>query len=253
MPYKRYDITNTYSYRGRRKNENVVFKTVMLILLPFLIIGVLLGGAYISYRLILKDMYVEPVEPVATADEAVYHEEELLRIVNESDPLDKDYVPELVKVNGVEVNALAEDNLTEMLNAAKSQGVTLMLKSGYISYDEQAKLHKATYEKLKKSGNYSQIKAEAEAKKICPPEGCSECQTGFLLEFDSPKGSDAYKWLVKYCVNYGFILRYPEAKESETGISFNPNLYRYVGKDSAQNIRRYDMSLEEYATHISIR
>jgi len=253
MPYKRYDITNTYSYRGRRKNENVVFKTVMLVLIPVLIIAVLLGGAYISYRLILKDMYVEPVKPVDTADEALLHEDELLRIVNESDPLDKDYVPELVTVNGVEVNALAEDNLTEMINAAKSQGVTLTLKSGYISYDEQAKLHTKTYEKLKKSGKYSQIKAEAEAKKICPPEGCSERQTGLLLEFDSEKGSDAYKWLVKYSVNYGFILRYPEAKESETGISFNPNLYRYVGKDSAGNIRRYDMSLEEYATHISIR
>lgn len=253
MPYKRYDITNTYSYRGRRKNENVVFKTVMLFLIPILIIGVLLCGAYISYRLILKDMYIEPVTPVSTSDEALLHEEELLRIVNESDPLDKNYVPQLSTVNGVEVNSLAADSLNEMINAAKARGVTLTLKAGYVSYDEQAKLHQQTYEKLKKSGNYSQIKAEAEAKKICPPEGASERQTGLLIEFDSPKGSDAYKWLVKYSVNYGFILRYPEAKESETGISFNSNLYRYVGKDSAQNIRRYDMSLEEYATHISIR
>ncbi|MBQ7385178.1 MAG: M15 family metallopeptidase [Ruminococcus sp.] len=253
MPYKRYDITNTYSYRGRRKNENVVLKTVMLFLLPVFIIAVLLGGAYVSYRMILKDMYIEPVKPVSTTDEAVLHEEELLRIVNEAEPLESTYVPILTSVNGVEVNALSADCLNEMINAAKADKVTLTLKTGYVSYDEQAKLHQSTYEKLKKSGKYSQIKAEAEAKKLCPPAGCSECQTGLLLEFDAPVGSDSYKWLVKYSVNYGFILRYPEAKEADTGISFNPNLYRFVGKESAQNIRRYDMSLEEYAAHISIR
>lgn len=253
MPYKRYDITNTYSYRGRRKNENVIFKTVMLCVIPVLIVGVILGGAYISYRLILADMYVEPVKPVATADEALLHEEELLCVVNEANPLDSDYVPELTTVNGVEVNSLAVDCLNEMIAAAKEEGVELRLKAGYISYDEQAKLHEETFEKLKKNGNLSQIKAEAETKKVCPSEGCSECQTGLLLEFDSPINSDAYKWLVKYSVNYGFILRYPEAKESDTGMTFNPNLYRYIGKDSAANIRRYDMSLEEYVTHISIR
>lgn len=253
MPYKRYDITNTYSYRGRRKNENVVFKTIMLFLIPVLIVGVIAGGAYISYRLILKDMYVEPVKPVATVDEALLHEEELLLIVNESAPLESTYVPELTEVKGVKVNSLSVDCLNEMLADAEKQGVTLTLKAGYVSFEEQAKLHTKTFEKLKKSGNFSQIKAEAETKKICPAEGCSECQTGLLLEFDAPVKSDAYQWLVKYSINYGFILRYPEAKEADTGMTFNPNLYRYVGKDAAQNIRRYDMSLEEYATHISIR
>ncbi len=253
MPYKRYDITNTYSYRGRRKNENIVFKTIMLFVIPILIAGVILGGAYISYRIILNDRETEPIDYVATADEALLHEEELLRVVNESDPLDKDYVPELITISGIEVNSLSAVNLEEMISDAESQGVTLTLKAGYVSYDEQAKLHDKTFEKLKKSDSLSQIKAEAETKKICPVEGASESQTGLLVEFESPVNSDAYKWLVKYSVNYGFILRYPEAKEAETGMTFNPNLYRYVGKDAAQNIRRYDMSLEEYATHISIR
>lgn len=253
MPYKRYDITNTYSYRGRRKNEKVVLKTVMLFVIPVLIVGVIFGGAYLSYRIILAENFVEPIKPVATADEALLHEEELLRIVNEADPLDSTYVPELSTVNGVEVNVLAVDCLEEMLEAAEKAGVNLELKAGYVSYEEQARLHLETFEKLKKSGNLSQIKAEAETKKVCPIEGASECQTGLLLEFNAPVNSDAYKWLVKYSVNYGFILRYPESKEAETGMTFNPNLYRYVGKDAAANIRRYDMSLEEYATHISIR
>lgn len=253
MPYKRYDITNTYSYRGRRKNENVVLKTVMLFLIPVLIIGVLFGGAYISYRIILKEMYIEPVTPVATVDEAVYHEEELLRIVNESDPLNADFVPDLTEVNGIKVNTLAADCLNEMINAAKADGVNLILKAGYVSYEEQEKLHNATFERLKSNGSLSQIKAEAETKKICPVAGASECQTGLLVEFDAKVQSDFYKWLVKYSVNYGFILRYPEAKETDTGMAFDPELYRFVGKDAAANIRRYDMSLEEYATHVSIR
>lgn len=253
MPYKRYDITNTYSYRGRRKNENVVLKTVMLIVIPLVIIAVLLGGAYVSYLVIINEEKDEPRKPVATTDEALLHEEELLRVVNESDPLDSDYAPELSEYKGVKINTLALDSLAEMIEEAEKAGISLDIKAGYVSFDEQAKLHKATFEKLKKSGNYSQIKAEAETKKICPSEGASEAQTGLLIEFDAPLDSDAYKWLVKYSVNYGFILRYPEAKEDETGMTFSPKLFRYIGKTSAANIRRYDMSLEEYATHISIR
>lgn len=253
MPYKRYDITNTYSYRGRRKNENVVLKTIMLIVIPLVIIAVLLGGAYISYLVIIGDEKETTVKPVATSDEAFLHEDELLRIVNESEPLDADYVPELADFNGVKVNVLLIEDLKDMIEDAKKAGVTLDVKAGYVSYDEQAKLHKTAFEKIKKSGNYSQIKAEAETKKICPLEGASESQTGLLIEFDSPDGSDAYKWLVKHSISYGFILRYPEAKEDDTGMTFNPNLFRYIGKPSAANIRRYDMSLEEYATHISIR
>ncbi len=253
MPYKRYDITNTYSYRGRKKNDSVVFKTIMLFVIPLLIIGVLLLGAYVSYVIIINESYVEPVKPVATADSALLYEDELLRVINESDPLESTYVPELTDVQGIMVNSLAAEDLEAMIKGAEAEGITLAVKTGYVSFEDQQKLHEKTYEKLKKSGNYSQIKAEAEAKKICPPGGCSECQTGLIVEFDSPKTSDAYKWLVKYSVNYGFILRYPEAKEEETGMSFNPNLYRYVGRTSAANIRRYDMSLEEYSTHISIR
>lgn len=254
MPYKRYDITNTYSSRGKRKNDNIAVKTVFLCLIPLLIIAVILGGAYVSYLIIVDDMPdKEAVVPVATPDSSVVHEAELLRVVNESDPLDSKYVPELSEVNGVEVNALAAPSLEKMIKEAADSGVNLKIKAGYVSYDEQAKLHDKTFEKLKAEGNLSQIRAEAETKKVCPVEGCSECQTGLLIEFDAPVGSDSYKWLVKYCVNYGFTLRYPEYKSDITGMSYNPQLYRYVGESAAANLRRYDMSLEEYAAHISIR
>lgn len=253
MPYKRYDITNSYSSRGKRRNENTALKTVFLIVIPFLIVGVILGGAYISYRLIINENYEEPITPVATADSAILYEEELLAVVNESNALDSSYVPELSKVEGVYVSALAEDDLNNMIAAANADGVNLNLKAGYVSFEEQQTLYEQTFEKIKKKGNLSQIKAEAETKKVCPKAGCSESQTGLLVEFDATEGSNAYKWLQKYSVNFGFILRYPESKETETGMTYNPNLYRYVGKDSAANIRRYDMSLEEYATHISIR
>ena len=158
MPYKRYDITNTYSYRGRRKNENVVLKTVMLIVIPLVIIAVLLGGAYVSYLVIINEEKDEPRKPVATTDEALLHEEELLRVVNESDPLEADYVPELSEYKGVKINTLALDSLAEMIEEAEKAGISLDIKAGYVSFDEQAKLHKATFEKLKKSGNNSQIK-----------------------------------------------------------------------------------------------
>lgn len=45
---------------------------------------------------------------------------------------------------------------------------------------------------------------------------------------------------------YGFILRYPEGKESITGYMYEPWHYRYVGVESAKKIFDSGLTLEEY-------
>lgn len=260
MPYKRYDITNTYSYRGRRKNDNVVLKTVFLCLLPLIMAGVLFLGGYISYWCYMNENASAPVIPVEKEDNSEFaHEEELLTVVNENNPLDSDFVPELSESQGVQVSVLMADSLNKMIKDAKAQGIELKITEGYVSYDEQQKKYDTTFENIKKSGNLSQIRAEAQTKKVCPLAGCSESQTGLLIKFAVPEGEKAFdktaefRWLEKHAVSYGFILRYPEDKEAQTGLAYNSQIFRFVGKESAANIRRYDMTLDEYALHISIR
>ena len=45
---------------------------------------------------------------------------------------------------------------------------------------------------------------------------------------------------------YGFILRYPEGKESITGYMYEPWHYRYVGVESAKKIFDSGLTIEEY-------
>ena len=145
--------------------------------------------------------------------------------------------------------------MDHMIAAAADEGINISLTAGYVSYSDQGKLYEATFNKMKTEEKYSDVRAEAEAKKITPKAGSSESQTGLLIELSTSEkdfeGSKAEKWLDRNAVNYGFVLRYPEGKESSTGMAYNPRLFRYVGKEHALNMRRYGMTLNEYATHVA--
>ena len=62
-------------------------------------------------------------------------------------------------------------------------------------------------------------------------------------EFESSILSD---WLEKNSYLYGFILRYPRDKETETSSPYNPMIYRYVGVEVAKEIYQKNLSLEAY-------
>ena len=55
-----------------------------------------------------------------------------------------------------------------------------------------------------------------------------------------------YRWLSENAHKYGYILRYPEGKESVTGIAFEPWHFRYVGREAAEEIYRTGLCLEEF-------
>ncbi len=257
MPYNRYDVRNKYNYRGRRVNEHMGIKVFMLFLLPVLIVLIVLLGIYLGYNAELDKRPKLPSS--ATVDEIQsVSDEELLHIVNEHYPLEEDYEPVLVSFGGVRVAKIAFDSLDDLVKDAASEGITLTVKKGYVSYSEQEDLFEETFKKIKKNNNYSEIKAESETMKICPRAGCSENQTGMLLTFATDEKGDfakteAGKWLEKYSVKYGFVLRYPEGEEGNTGMSYAPDVYRYVGEEHALNMRRYDMILESYSYHVTVR
>lgn len=137
--------------------------------------------------------------------------------------------------------------LESMIKAAKEAGVSLLVSAGYRSYNDQ-ELQYSSFASL----------GEATASITCEKAGYSEHQLGLAVDFtdnaDTPNqtvsfaDTDAGKWLMEHAHEYGFILRYPEGKESITGYSYMPWHYRYVGTDVANAIYAMgsDCTMEEY-------
>ncbi len=49
---------------------------------------------------------------------------------------------------------------------------------------------------------------------------------------------------MEHCWEYGFVLRYPNAKSEITGIIYEPWHYRYVGREAAREMTELDLCLE---------
>lgn len=62
----------------------------------------------------------------------------------------------------------------------------------------------------------------------------------------SPVG--VYSWIDEHAADFGFILRYPENKDAQTGERARSYTYRYVGAPHAQYITQNSLCLEEYIT-----
>lgn len=64
----------------------------------------------------------------------------------------------------------------------------------------------------------------------------------------APDYSDTvnYGWIDENAANYGFILRYPDGKDSLTGDEARTYTYRYVGIPHATYIKQNNLCLEEY-------
>jgi len=161
------------------------------------------------------------------------------------------YVPEkLIKVpgeylkndsEGVKGVNEAVSAAIVMMKAAKKEGLSLFINSGYRSYKEQEEVYD-TYLKLY-GDNYV-------ANYVSKP-GFSEHQTGYAFDFASGNSkvfieSEEYKWMVKNSYKYGFIYRFLKSKEELTGVKHEAWHFRYVGKEAAKVIDTEELSFEEY-------
>lgn len=64
----------------------------------------------------------------------------------------------------------------------------------------------------------------------------------------SPTG--VYSWVDEHAAEYGFVVRFPEGKESYTGERARDYTYRYVGAPHAMYMKQNNLCLEEYITKI---
>ena len=182
-----------------------------------------------------------------------------LIIANKQHPM-----PESYKVNvsyldgGYRIDSRVKDTYNAMIAAAKKDGISLKLISGFRTFSGQTTLFNNKVNQYINKG-YSREKAKELAAQYVAPPGTSEHLTGLAVDLISPdwynthssltsdfENTKQFKWLYEHCAEYGFVLRYPKDKVSVTGYSYEPWHYRYVGVEAAKEIMSKKICLEEY-------
>lgn len=172
-----------------------------------------------------------------------------LMVVNRSYRVPENWETELVTLScGEKVEKRIYPDLQDMFDAALSDGVDLVVRSGYRSEEEQKALMINKISEFRSAG-FSRNEAKEKALKWVAMPGTSEHQLGFAVDINAENGTTdeaAYKWLSNHAHEYGFIVRYPADKSHITGISYEPWHFRYVGKSHAKRIYEEGLCLEEY-------
>lgn len=179
-------------------------------------------------------------------------------VINKQRPIQPlEFTPEVVTPKVVlkgkpgDINMKLTKETAEALEAlfenARQAGHGLMVSSAYRPYSYQVNVYNRI---VAMKGQYAADQESARP-------GHSEHQTGLAVDIaPASKECDLHpcfaetnegKWLSENAWRFGFILRYPDSKNSITGYSFEPWHYRYVGKELAQDMRQRDIkTMEEY-------
>ena len=234
-------------------------KKSILICLSMMIVFALIGCYLYEdfYRTPKEDLHQpkqdEVIKTIPQSDENSY-----LILVNRSNRLDADYQPsDLVLLNVFDFNqnpnttihmrATAAQKAEEMFQAAWDQeGLLLLARSGYRSYQTQTQVHERLVNE----------RGRVEAERISARPGHSEHQTGLALDVtaNSVRGqlvesfSETLEgtWLRHHAHQFGFIISYPRGREEDTGFVYEPWHIRYVGVEVATIIYENGWILEEY-------
>lgn len=183
-------------------------------------------------------------------------------LVNNQNPLPDDYDKRItvkkVYSNGdrdFEFDERAADYLINMFAAAKKDGINLTVNSSYRTIEyQQFNFDRSVQQRINNGMSYDEAVLDTE-KEVAYP-GKSEHNAGLSADIfsdeyvsfddDGFKNTKAYAWLMENAADYGFILRYPEGKEAETGIIYEPWHYRFVGVYYAHKVQESGLCLEEY-------
>lgn len=182
-------------------------------------------------------------------------EEYYLLLVNAENPLPQDWSIQTEEVqNGYEMDKRAAPAMREMIQAAKEDGVELMLCSAYRSVEKQQQLFDRSQQAYMAQG-MSEEEAYAKTATETAIPGTSEHQTGLAADIVTPTyqmldagfaDTPAGQWLSEHAAEYGFVLRYPQDKQEVTGIIYESWHYRFVGKTHAKLMKESGLCLEEY-------
>ena len=160
--------------------------------------------------------------------------------------LDVAYANEVLGESQTMLRKEAASQAVKMFNQAKKEGIVLLAKSGFRSYNTQAQLY----------NNYVAKDGKEQADTYSARPGHSEHQLGLALDITSDSvyreltvefgKTKEGRWLQENAHKFGFIVRYPEGKEHLTGFQYEPWHVRYVGVSVAEEIYEKSLLLEDY-------
>ena len=142
------------------------------------------------------------------------------------------------------------NNYLKLKNFIKEElNVEIGIDTAYRDFDHQQRIY----------DHYLEMNGQEYCDKYVAPVGYSEHHTGLAIDIEAKvNGEYVYsddnfnltepilKRIHPYLHQFGFILRYPEGKETITGYNYEPWHIRYVGVVPAKIIYENDLTLEEY-------
>lgn len=171
-------------------------------------------------------------------------------LVNKHNYLTEDYVPENLEninssyaLSNMKMVSEAKNAFENLSKDAAKQNLKVIAMSTYRSYEYQVDLY----------NRYVKTDGKEAADTYSGRPGNSEHQTGLAVDVYNVKETytnfektKEYTWMQDNAYKYGFILRFPNDKENETGYEFESWHYRYVGLEAAKYIKEHNISFEEY-------
>ena len=146
----------------------------------------------------------------------------------------------------MKLRAAASEALQEMFDAAELDGCVLYAKSAYRSYQTQKTMYS---NRISSMGYDDGLVQKAGASDHQTGLGCDVLNLAWTkkekMNADFAVEKEA-KWMAENCWKYGFVIRYMEDKEAETGIKYEPWHLRYVGKEAAAYMYEHHQCLEDF-------
>ena len=164
-------------------------------------------------------------------------------MVNQWHLMPEDYKPDLVEIEGFQVDSSCRDALRQMLQDCRAAGYRCEINNTYRSVATQESLWDAQIERRTAAGMTYEEAVSYTGQRLALP-GASEHHLGLAADI---LGSDPmFAWLEAHCWDYGFILRYPDDRVDVTGIIYEPWHFRYVGVELAKELQALGLCMEEY-------
>jgi len=192
-----------------------------------------------------EDQIEDITGTVGILDRLQKTDKELLQKYSKTFFLNEHYRPSALTEIPPEYRSPADDDeyfhkegwpfLEDLLDEADGDGVSLLVASGYRSFDEQKNV----------KSQYTVTYGTA-ANQFSADQGYSEHQLGTAVDFttESLNGgldgfgkTEAYAWLQKNAYKYGFIISYPE---ENTYYQFEPWHWRFVGVELAKDLHKHE-------------
>lgn len=178
-----------------------------------------------------------------------------LILINKQHSIPEDYEFPLGTISGsMRCDERILEDLLTMMQAAKDEGVDLVICSPYRDYNRQTYLFNRKITRYMDAG-MSYMDAYKTASMTVTSPNASEHRIGLAIDFYSSTYKNLNEgfadtatgqWLAANSYRFGFILRYPKDKEYITGIEYEPWHFRYVGVEAATVITQKGITLEEF-------